>query len=41
MSPVAVGGHAASVGFPRVSGDEPLEELCDEVLSRFSPRERG
>ena len=41
MSPVA--GHVVkvSVGFPRVSGDEPGPEDLDKVLLVFSPRERG
>ena len=29
------------VGFPRVSGDEPLSSLPDEKWAAFSPRERG
>ena len=28
-------------GFPRVSGDEPLEDLTGEASVMFSPRERG
>ena len=27
--------------FPRVSGDEPLEDLTGEASVMFSPRERG
>ena len=27
--------------FPRVSGDEPLEDIALECLDEFSPRERG
>ena len=30
-----------SVGFPRVSGDEPLEKLVGKSDLPFSPRERG
>ena len=30
-----------SSGFPRVSGDEPLEARIRDNLQRFSPRERG
>ena len=41
MSPVAVGGHAARVGFPRVSGDEPRLLEVTEKDTMFSPRERG
>ena len=29
------------IGFPRVSGDEPLTALNLLPLRRFSPRERG
>ena len=29
------------VGFPRVSGDEPINETGLKTLDRFSPRERG
>ena len=28
-------------GFPRVSGDEPLEQLVGHFVHLFSPRERG
>ena len=41
MSPVAVGGHAARVGFPRVSGDEPGLSWPFAAVTPFSPRERG
>ncbi len=30
-----------SVGFPRVSGDEPGQDANKLVSSKFSPRERG
>ena len=29
------------LGFPRVSGDEPLERVTANLKSAFSPRERG
>ena len=32
---------ASPGGFPRVSGDEPLETATDETIIEFSPRERG
>ena len=41
MSP---GGHAQSLTrtcFPRVSGDEPVNDEIDDGLTMFSPRERG
>ena len=41
MSPVAVGGNAARVRFPRVSGDEPYANSSDSSTLKFSPRERG
>ena len=28
-------------GFPRVSGDEPWNQLADAIPGAFSPRERG
>ena len=31
----------AGMSFPRVSGDEPLNELADKEDEEFSPRERG
>ena len=30
-----------STGFPRVSGDEPLNGVLSECQLKFSPRERG
>ena len=38
-----VAGHVVkvSVGFPRVSGDEPGSYLTEKVWDKFSPRERG
>ena len=29
------------VGFPRVSGDEPIAHIIGRILCAFSPRERG
>ena len=34
-------GGPHHVGFPRVSGDEPLDALAEVVEGTFSPRERG
>ena len=34
-------GFAAGVGFPRVSGDEPLTATSTLGAGKFSPRERG
>ena len=31
----------SQLGFPRVSGDEPLEKLVGKSDLPFSPRERG
>ena len=28
-------------GFPRVSGDEPLPRQLVQIITEFSPRERG
>ena len=41
MSPPAHPRRAHPGRFPRVSGDEPLEDLTGEVSVMFSPRERG
>ena len=30
-----------AIGFPRVSGDEPLQEASERLNVGFSPRERG
>ena len=30
-----------SLGFPRVSGDEPTNEDVANAINSFSPRERG
>ena len=32
---------ATAAGFPRVSGDEPWNQLADAIPGAFSPRERG
>ena len=32
---------AAALSFPRVSGDEPVNDEIDDGLTMFSPRERG
>ena len=41
MSPWAKIRPWKRVSFPRVSGDEPIEGIPDEVQGGFSPRERG
>ena len=41
MSPLVVVSRAALEGFPRVSGDEPVEYLHEQGFYLFSPRERG
>ena len=41
MSPGCVPCHVASVGFPRVSGDEPQRGQWELTRLTFSPRERG
>ena len=41
MSPREPTVRRVTVGFPRVSGDEPLEEAFGEGYRMFSPRERG
>ena len=41
MSPGATVGRGAQLGFPRVSGDEPVHALPVVVVEEFSPRERG
>ena len=41
MSPPAVRRWGLSVRFPRVSGDEPWNQLADAIPGAFSPRERG
>ena len=41
MSPATDETVVDMTGFPRVSGDEPLEDLTGETSVMFSPRERG
>ena len=41
MSPLTVDGPGSTEGFPRVSGDEPLQMELSAVGDMFSPRERG
>ena len=41
MSPVAYDTRGRLSRFPRVSGDEPVLDLADQVTALFSPRERG
>ena len=41
MSPEAAQEAAPAVGFPRVSGDEPLDRPLGRSRLTFSPRERG
>ena len=41
MSPAAMMGTIAWIGFPRVSGDEPGGWAYVTSADRFSPRERG
>ena len=41
MSLQGIIGHHPRVGFPRVSGDEPLQKANRAQVEAFSPRERG
>ena len=41
MSPATGRDWVASVGFPRVSGDEPNWIAMNSRLGKFSPREWG
>ena len=41
MSPTMKMTEALTVGFPRVSGDEPLNAVAGGNADTFSPRERG
>ena len=41
MSPAAIVGLTAVLGFPRVSGDEPAKTTRKWPSTWFSPRERG
>ena len=41
MSPAASTTVGVALGFPRVSGDEPLTHTAPDTPITFSPRERG
>ena len=41
MSPYILTGEVMCIGFPRVSGDEPLSATPLTPHGQFSPRERG
>ena len=41
MSPGVGFGDGFGIGFPRVSGDEPLGSCGGSQEPEFSPRERG
>ena len=41
MSPPAQALTKAALGFPRVSGDEPVDDMRALKEQMFSPRERG
>ncbi len=41
MSPLTVVAEVIDLGFPRVSGDEPMQARELAVSDLFSPRERG
>ena len=41
MSPCADLAQSVGGGFPRVSGDEPLNAVSGGTADTFSPRERG
>ena len=41
MSPDDAGLASGVIGFPRVSGDEPLQAALVTGGMEFSPRERG
>ena len=41
MSPPSNGRWSHGTGFPRVSGDEPLQAALVTGGMEFSPRERG
>ena len=41
MSPGLIAILLAGLGFPRVSGDEPMPLGIDADTREFSPRERG
>ena len=41
MSPLAIVAEVIDLGFPRVSGDEPVTTKVRTAPIKFSPRERG
>ena len=41
MSLMSAPKHALTTGFPRVSGDEPVDNCLILTGRQFSPRERG
>ena len=41
MSPSTIYAVTPFTGFPRVSGDEPLDYAVQAAWYQFSPRERG
>ena len=41
MSPAPVAAPAPAKRFPRVSGDEPGDQVAISGVIAFSPRERG
>ena len=41
MSPTMTTIGSLFAGFPRVSGDEPMDQLREAAIQAFSPRERG
>ena len=41
MSPIVRVPFALGLGFPRVSGDEPIKAGAQALWTAFSPRERG
>ena len=41
MSPSRSFAAAGALGFPRVSGDEPADDILNALRKAFSPRERG
>ena len=41
MNLIMNGWGFGGVGIPRVSGDEPMNEQVEQIVSKYSPRERG
>ena len=41
MSRRRLDNGAQRLGFPRVSGDEPVAWSANDTIAQFSPRERG